>query len=406
MRRLILAEPGLRRTTGHEHAHARVLAAECARRGIKFELLASAQATDSAITGLPAQRTFRVSVYARAPAAGRVAALEAARKWSRKFRKDFETALGALQAGPEDLLLLNTVKVPVVAGISRWLSERPERLRPSVAVALRLGAEEGLPDRLMPDLSRWLYRRLLLRLQRLLGDRLLLVSDTRLIGDEFARLAGRSVASIPLPIDVPEARPPDPSADLVRLVFPSSGVDRGFQLLPRAFASTLLRNPSLVATVRLPLHRRDGDETAIRQLEEMAPRVKLIDGPLAEAAFYELLSDADAVLLPYDPDVFAKRSSQILAQSAAVGRPVIVVAGTFLDHACRSTGIVSVTAEAFTPEALAEAICRFVDRRELLIRDAWEACPIQRRRHSAAGFLDQLVEFTNGHRSSAPSVAA
>lgn len=399
MRRLILAEPGLKGTTGHEHAHARVLAAECARRGLEFELLASAQATDGAIAGLSAQRTFRVSVYARAPA-GRMAALEAVRKWSRKFRKDFETALGALQAGPEDLLLLNTVKVPVVAGFSRWLSERPERLRPSVAVALRLGAEEGLPDRLMPDLSRWLYRRLLVRLRRLLGDRLLLASDTQLIGDEFARLAGRSVASIPLPIDVPEARPPDPSPDLVRLVFPSSGVDRGFQLLPRALASAMFRTPGLVATVRLPLHRRDGDEAAITELEEMA-HVKLIRDPLDEPAFYGLLSDADAVLLPYDPDVFAKRSSQILAQSAALGRPVIVVAGTFLDHECRSTGIVSATAGAFTSEALAEAINQFAATRERLMRDAWQACPVQRRRHSAAGFLDQLVEFANGHRSSA-----
>lgn len=402
MQRLILAEPGLKGTTGHEHAHARVLAAECARRGIKFELLASAHAKDSAIAGLPAQRTFRVSVYARAPA-GRVAALEAARKWSRKFRKDFQTALGALQAGPEDLLLLNTVKVPVVAGISRWLSERPERLRPSVAVALRLGAEEGLPDRLMPDLSRWLYRRLLNRLQRLLGNRLLLASDTQLIGDEFARLARRSVASIPLPIDVPEARPPNPSPDRVRLVFPSSGVDRGFQLIPRALARAMLRNRGLVATVRLPLHRRDGYEAAITCLEKMAEQVKLVSGPLDEPAFYKLLSDADAVLLPYDPDVFAKRSSQILAQSAALGRPVIVVTGSFLDYERQSTGIVGVTADAFTSEALADAIDRFVNQRQRLLCDAWMACPMQRRRHSAAAFLEQLVKFEEGAQTPAPN---
>ena len=405
MQRLILAEPGLKGSTGHEHAHARVLAVECARRGFGFELLASAHAADAATAGLPARKVFRVSVYARAPEPGRMATLKAVRAWSRKFRKDFERALDSLQVGPDDLLLLNTVKVPVLVGIDRWLSRTPRDLRPSLAVILRLGAEEGLPDGLMPDLSRWLYRHILNRLYARLGPRLLLASDTRLIGEEFERLTGRPVAPIPLPIDVPQPTPPDCSSDAIHLVFPSSGVSRGFHLLPEALASAFARNPRLTATVRAPLHIRGGEKIALEQLGRMTGKIRLIEGALDEPAFYDMLSDAGAILLSYDPEVFAKRSSQILAQSAALGRPVIVVAGTFLDRECRDNGIVSVTAEAFTSEALADAIDRFVRRRERLAHAAWNACPMQRRRHSAAEFMERLVEFSETARASASALS-
>jgi hypothetical protein len=102
--------------------------------------------------------------------------------------------------------------------------------------------------------------------------------------------------------------------------------------------------------------------------------------------------------------VFAKRSSQILAQSAALGRPVIAVAGSFLARECQATGIVGVVAEAFTAEALAAAIEHFVADRERLIAAAWAACPAQRQRHTAAAFIDRLVEFAAS--CEAPSAAA
>lgn len=394
MERLILAEPGLRGSTGHEHAHAHVLAAECTRRNIAFQVLVSGQASDAAITELPARRTFRVSGYQRPSSPGRTAALAAMRKWSRKFRKDFGAALDHLHAGDGDLLLLNTVKIPVLAGIDGWLSARHASLLPAVAVVLRLGAEEGLPGGLMPDVSRWLYRRVLDKLHKRLGQRLLLAADTRLIGEDFERLIGRPVVPIPLPIDVPQPQPRPLCSTSTHLVFPSSGVDRGFHLLPDALAKAMARNPGLTATVRAPVRRRDGDEVAIELLTRMAPRVRLIEGALDEPDFYSLLAEADAAILPYDPMVFAKRSSQILAQAAALGRPVIIMAGSFLDYECQANGIVGIAAEAFTAEALANAIRRFATRREELVAAAWKACPAQRRRHSTTAFMDRLVAFT------------
>lgn len=391
MNRLILAEPGLAGQTGHQQAHARALAAECRRRGFSFLALASANANDAVLTEFPARKAFRIGVFDRPGPGCWLAPLVDWRAWSRQYQRDFAAALQDLDLA-EDLLVLNTVKVPVLEGFSRWLTARRAD-GPATVVVLRLPVEEGLPRGRLPQASRWLYRRVLNRLRQQLGQRLLLAADAPLIAEDFERLIRRPVASIPLPIDVPPPVPPRNDRTLVHLVFPSPSRRRGFELLPSAFEAAFAHHRELAATVRLPVKPRGRDREVIARLETMAPRVRLLRDALSDAEFYSVLSDADVVLLSYDPDVFAQRSSQILIECAALGRPVIVTAGTFLEQECRAAGIVGVTAEAFTSGAVADAIGRFIDDRERLAAAAWSAGPEHRQRHSVVAFMDRLVAF-------------
>ena len=392
MNRLILAEPGLASYTGHQQAHARALAAECRHRGFAFLALASANADDAVLTNFPARKAFRIGVFDRPGSGGWLAPIVHWRIWSRRYQQDFTVALQDLDPA-EDLLVLNTVKVPVLEGFSRWLTaQRADG--PATVVVLRLPVEEGLPRGRLPQASRWLYRRVLNRLREQLGQRLLLAADAQLIAEDFERLIQRPVAAIPLPIDVPPPVPLHKYPASVHLVFPSPARRRGFELVPSALETAFARHPELTAAVRLPVKPRDRDREVIAQLETMAPRVRLVRDALPNAEFYSLLSGADVVLLSYDPVVFAKRSSQILIECAALGRPVIVTAGSFLDAECRAAGIVAVTAEAFTSEALADAIGHFIADRERLAAAAWSACPKHRGRHSVTAFMDRLVEFT------------
>lgn len=400
MNRLILAEAGLAGQTGHQQAHARALAAECERRGFEFLALASASADDAGLTDFPARKTFRIGVFDRPASGGWLAPLVGWRAWSRQYHHDFTVALQDLDPA-EDLLVLNTVKVPVLEGFSRWLTAR-RAAGPATVVVLRLPVEEGLPRGRLPQASRWLYGRVLNRLRQQLGQRLLLAADAPLIAEGFERLIRRPVTSIPLPIDVPPPVPPRNDRALVHLVFPSPSRRRGFELLPSAFEAALAHHHELAATVRLPAKPRERDLKVIAQLETMAPRVRLLGDALPDADFYSVLSDADVVLLSYDPAVFAQRSSQILIECAALGRPVIVTAGTFLEQECRAAGIVGVTAEAFTSEALADAIGRFIDDRERLAAAAWSACPAHRQRHSVVAFMDRLVAFAASCETALP----
>lgn len=402
MNRLILVEPSMGTRLGHERSHALPLAEECARRDLGFHVLTHEKASPETIASLPARRTFRFKIYSQLRRHNSASSLLALRRWSRRYKRDFTRAFRDLHAQPSDLMLLNTVNIAVLRGYASWLSAKAYNERPATVVALRLVAEQGLPGSLqgpiLPQVSRWLYRRALDKLHKQLGPKLLLATDTRLIGEDYERLIGRDVAHIPLPIAVPQPVAPKLTSSPPHLVFPSgAGPERGFQLLPDALAGAASSNTSFTATIRAagPLARAP----LIDRLEAMAPQVRLILGELDEGAFFSMLSDADAVLLPYDPQVFAKRSSQIIAQSAALGRPVIVMAGSFLERECQLEGIVGVSAEAFTSKALAAAIQRFCADRKRLTAAAWAACPAQRRRHTAAGFMDQLTEFDRRART-------
>jgi glycosyltransferase involved in cell wall biosynthesis len=394
VKRLILVEPGLMRAIGHEQAHARVLAAECAKRGVAFHVLANKKAEDCVVSDLAAQRAFEISVYSTAKPTGPLDILKIRAAWSRRYREDFGGALNPAGVNRRDFVLLNTVTISVLDGYASWLASRLPEERPATAVILRLGAEEGLPGRHYPRLSKWLYRRSILKLSGYLNGRLFLASDTSAIGSEFKRLTHREVASIPLPILVPEATPPRPQAWSRSVVFPSSArAQKGFSLLPEALRLAMQRRPDMRATIRVA----DAPKSAapvIDQLQAMAPQVRLIQGALPADRYYQMLSAADGILLPYDPVVFAKRSSQILAEAAALGRPVIVIAGSFLDRECQRAGIAAVAAEAFTGAALGAALQRFAADRDLLANAAWASYRLHRHRHSASAFMNQLLSFT------------
>jgi hypothetical protein len=308
MRRLVLADPGIEIATGHDYAHACTIGKECARRGVPLEVLASIKADPQIVSALGCRTLFRVGLYDRPGFRHPAHALAAYVSWSRTYRQDFSAALDG-RVGADDLLLLNTVTISVLKGFAVWLAGRPAGERPATAVMLRLGVEEGLPRFALPGLSRVLYRRVLDRLHRILGPRLLLGTDTRLIGEDFERLIGKAVAPVPLPISVPEPVPPQCQPRSVHLVFPTAATsEKGFHLLPDAFAASLAAVPDLTATIRVANPRRSY-APLVDRLRAMAPRVRILEGALDDARFYGLLCRADAVLLPYDPRVFAKRSS-------------------------------------------------------------------------------------------------
>ncbi|MDZ3835926.1 MAG: hypothetical protein U0S49_00950 [Rhodospirillales bacterium] len=316
------------------------------------------------------------------------------RAWSRRYRKDFHAAFDRECVDQHDLLLLNTVTISVLDGLGSWLATRRPEERPATAVIFRLGAEEGLPGRHYPNLSRWLYRRSILKLSGQLKWRLLLATDTDAIGSEFARLTQRPVAAVPLPISVPEPAPPRQRSPLVSVAFPSSAyAHKGFALLPDALRIAMGRRSELRATIRVA-NPPEAMASVVERLQAMAPQVRLVQGALPPDRYYQMISQADGILLPYDPVVFAKRSSQILAEAAALARPVIVIAGSFLDRECQLAGIAGVTAEAFTGEALGAALQRFAAGRDLLANAAWASCPLHRYRHSASAFMNQLLRFT------------
>jgi hypothetical protein len=68
----------------------------------------------------------------------------------------------------------------------------------------------------------------------------------------------------------------------------------------------------------------DGVAAASRRLGELAgDGVELIDGAVDRAAFEAALSESHILLLPYDPEIYARRSSGLLVEGLASGIAIV-----------------------------------------------------------------------------------
>lgn len=398
--RIILPDPGIQDRRGHHYAHAWSIAEECKRRSIDMEVLTHLAVSDDVSDRLKCSPVFRTYFYDRGPkrrASWYYLALHLVRSW--KYRKDLSLGLSG-RAGPGDVVLLNTIDCSLLKGYARWLERLPAARRPFTVIVLRFLPEEGLPRGHWPEVSRRIYKRLLNRIEGLAPGKLLFGTDTKLIAQDFEALLGAEVARIPLPLKLPDARPRDAQSDQVHLVFLGGPQEkRGFHLLPEALSEAMAKFPNLRATVQVSHPDRASKKSLVPlvdKLRQLEPRLEIIEGEIDEAEFYRRILSSDAVLLPYDPKVYAKRSSQMLAESASLGRPVIVTRGGFLEHEVDAAGMVAVLCERFDSRALAEAIAGFVTNRRRLVEQAWASSSLLSRGYRVEDFVDCLEFLAKG----------
>lgn len=112
--------------------------------------------------------------------------------------------------------------------------------------------------------------------------------------------------------------------------------------------------PAVVAAVpeaELVLAGAGPDAGWLRRAIAASPRVRLVEGHLAEPVVAQLFLDADLVVLPY----IEASQSGVLALAAAFGRPVVASAVGDLAHTVRTTGMGRLVPPA-EPGALAQAL--------------------------------------------------
>jgi hypothetical protein len=85
------------------------------------------------------------------------------------------------------------------------------------------------------------------------------------------------------------------------------------------------------AEFALVVQTRPGKNPGVdpRDIEALAghPRVTLVRDVLSEAAYFALLAVTAIVLLPYDPNFYARRVSHVFQEAVLAGRPILAAAG-------------------------------------------------------------------------------
>lgn len=195
-------------------------------------------------------------------------------------------------------------------------------------------------------------------------------TDTEALAAQYTALAGGlPVHVLPIPHCLGSADPGDGGRvpGPLRLVYLGDARrEKGFHHLP-AVVAALAEDRSPARKVRFILQANttafgsDRDVEAARRWLAARPadEVELIDAPLSVPAFQRLLVSADIVLLPYDAEAYRRRSSGILVQALAMGRPVVVPAGTWLAAEVDPAAAVVFDAPSDLPAAVQSAVANW-----------------------------------------------
>ncbi|MDJ0792280.1 MAG: glycosyltransferase, partial [Acidimicrobiia bacterium] len=118
--------------------------------------------------------------------------------------------------------------------------------------------------------------------------------------------------------------------------------------------------------------------------------VEVIDGPMTDRRFTEVMGEADIVVVPYRSTAFRTRTSAAVVDAVRAGKPVVVTAGTWGESVVNEVGA-GIAFRSGDAEDLARAITEAVNRYESLATRAHERAAGARERFSMAKLVDYLA---------------
>lgn len=293
------------------------------------------------------------------------------------FGADSLRLFGQIHVGQGDVVFIPTLAEPEMLGLLRVFERNPAAAHASWHLLFRRNIFVGRePDYLAQDEKlRPLGTALRRFIQRTAGARVYFYTDTERLTAQYNRLGVARFETLPIPADegfrAQGAGFSDAPADtgqttdcvsppLRASVEPAARVtaacrasttagatrrwhivylgdartEKGYHHLPRLVAELTADGPPVQFSFQSNFNVPGGEPAAAAaraQLERL-PRdqVRLLNDPMTSADYRALLLDADVVVLPYDRDDYYARSSGIFAEALAIGKPVVVPAGTWM----------------------------------------------------------------------------
>jgi glycosyltransferase involved in cell wall biosynthesis len=170
--------------------------------------------------------------------------------------------------------------------------------------------------------------------------------------------------------------------------------EKGYQHLPNlidALWPTYLQLNKVKFTIQSNYNVQGGEveilaaKLALSQYPEN--KIKLIDHPISPDDYYQLLASADIVVLPYNPQNY-QRTSGVLTEALAAGKPVVVPDGSWLAQQVDETRA-SIYRD---PQDLPQAVIRLLENLPTFTQAAQQFSIQWRSRQSPDYFLDCLLK--------------
>jgi glycosyltransferase involved in cell wall biosynthesis len=432
-RKLIILDPSLKDMGGHFYEYDVAIAAAALRRGMPTEMYAHKSCgaglaipegeilpwftTEWSVTGGRTRAAMRallsnLPIFLRIPMTriGRCVWSQLKKRGQKTLGMDnatnsaaatvFEMEVAAAvrhsMSSADDIIFLPTIRTSELFALWGAVQNTPDFQQLQFHIVLRRDAAEmDLPEDGAPGISHQ-FRKIKSAPS---GKAFKFYCDTEQLCSDYARLSHAFKFRL-LPIPFPNPDPDSaslekwsagPATKLVYLGGPR--VEKGFHLLPHA-ARTLKGKISgtLLWRLQAPTGGKLEEPEVIEARKLLSSvqdgSIELVERNLNSAEFQSLLLSADIVLLPYLSEFYRARSSGILVQVLAAGKPVIVPSGTWLSSQTDGVGAV----EFSEPADFADAVLLAVQRLPELAREARVRAADYAMFHNADALLEVLED--------------
>ena len=370
--RLFIVEQNALSTGGHYYSYTRCIAEAAIELGLITTVLLNHRFVGSwDLTGLRTQRAFTFT-WGEAESIGR-------RTWGvGNLAFEFARATAVDPPVSGDHVLFHTLGYAELLALLDYLTSLPGRLNlPTYHLLLRYDPSYMLDDiaSFRPMFERVANSHQLRRAVRF-------HADTEALAQAFSRLILLPVSCLPIPFDQRHlrARPNErrPADKLVVAYLGDARLEKGYGQLPEAIAA-LRRHvlPRPVAFIIQSNFNTPEGETgmlAAREALSAMAEVEILYEPLHGQDYYARLAEADAILLPYDPKRYVARSSGILIEALAYGKPILTSAKSWMATQVAPDHAVLFDGQAGLSAALYELATRFDElaSRAVAIAPRWQ----------------------------------
>jgi glycosyltransferase involved in cell wall biosynthesis len=221
-------------------------------------------------------------------------------------------------------------------------------------------------------------------------------ADTKEMAAAFGSMIGREVVEVSVAMEPPRNGPLVPhrlSEHPVVVYQGHMSQLKGFHLLPETIltcSKQISSRPHFVVQVQ---SRAQTKLLPVVQWLERQPasHVRLVEGALSAEEYFEMMQQAEIVLLPYSLSYYGHCSSGVFAEAAALGKVIVVPEGTVAARQGREFDLGVVAAKTWNGAGLAEAIAEALRRWEELQAKALAGAEAFRRSQSVETFWESLL---------------
>lgn len=255
-------------------------------------------------------------------------------EFSMLFKRDLERFLAVADVGADDHVFLGTAHPRELLAIALVCRQLGAERSPTFHLEFRHPLADPSPYALLHAIFFSLYEEL-----GLLAN-VRFCTDTEQLADEYSPLTSQPFEVLPIPFRQEfVGRSPDVGGPLLLAFLGEARDEKGFAWLPDLI-DDLSADYVKSGKARFLIQANVGDPrynpqstAAVDRLRGL-PRdtVELVglDGPLSPAAYYDLVSAAHVLLVPYDRERYRAASSGTLSEAIAAGRPVVVPSDTWM----------------------------------------------------------------------------